>query len=114
MKAFSLGCFVFFAIGGLVFASEDKQMLDLANKKGCLACHQLDVKIVGPSWLDVSKKYTEKDIPSLVQSILNGSQGKWGQVPMPPNKGLVSEEEANKFATWIIKIKEQKKEEKKK
>jgi hypothetical protein len=67
----------------------------------------MDKQVVGPAWIEVSKKYTEKDIPQLVNSVLNGSMGKWGQVPMPANKGLVTEEEAKKLVTWIISLKNQ-------
>ena len=93
-------------------AGQKEDMLKLAEQKGCLACHQIDKKVVGPAWLDVAKRYTEKDIDQLVNSILNGSMGKWGNVPMPANKGIVSEEEARKLAEWIISLK--KKEGKKK
>jgi len=85
------------ALGGIVALSfvilsahevKAEDMLQLANQKGCLACHQMDKQVVGPAWIEVSKKYTEKDIPQLVNSVLNGVMGKWGQVPMPANKGF--------------------------
>ncbi len=94
----------------LIFSAHEvkaEDMTQLANQKGCLACHQIDKQLVGPAWIEVSKKYTEKDIPDLVNSILNGSMGKWGQVPMPANKGLVTEEEAKKLAEWVISLKNQ-------
>jgi Cytochrome c551/c552 len=94
----------------LIFSAHEvkaEDMTQLANQKGCLACHQIDKQLVGPAWIEVSKKYTEKDIPNLVNSILNGSMGKWGQVPMPANKGLVTEEEAKKLAEWVISLKNQ-------
>jgi hypothetical protein len=31
---------------------------DLATKNGCMACHAVDKKMVGPSYQDVAKKYT--------------------------------------------------------
>jgi cytochrome c len=104
------------ALGGIVALSfvilsahevKAEDMLQIANQKGCLACHQIDKQVVGPAWIEVSKKYTEKDIPQLVNSVLNGSMGKWGQVPMPANKGLVTEEEAKKLVTWIVSLKNQ-------
>ncbi len=104
------------ALGGIavlsffIFSAHEakaEDILQLANQKGCLACHQMDKQVVGPAWIEVSKKYTEKDIPQLANSVLNGSMGKWGQVPMPANKGLVTEEEAKKLVTWIISLKNQ-------
>lgn len=84
---------------------DDKAMIDLATKKGCMACHQIDNKLIGPSWKEVSKKYTEKDVDSLVNSVLNGSVGKWGNVPMTANKGIVTEAEAKQFVLWILSLK---------
>ncbi|MDH5694057.1 MAG: cytochrome C, partial [Gammaproteobacteria bacterium] len=31
--------------------------LTLASKSGCLACHSVEKKVVGPAWKDVSEKY---------------------------------------------------------
>ena len=39
---------------GSVLATD---MPELAKKSGCTACHKIDSKLVGPAWMDVSKKY---------------------------------------------------------
>ena len=74
----------------------------LAKAKGCTACHATGKKLIGPAYADVAKKYKgDKDAQSkMVASILKGSTGKWGPVPMPPNK--VSDDEAKKLAAWIL------------
>lgn len=87
---------------------DDKAMIDLATKKGCMACHQMDAKLIGPAWKEVSQKYTENDVSSLVNSVLNGSVGKWGNVPMTANKGIVTEQEAEQLVRWIITLKNKK------
>ena len=76
----------------------------LATAKGCTACHAVDKKLVGPAYKDVAKKYkAEKDgAATMAASVLKGSQGKWGPIPMPPNK--VSEDEAKKLAAWILTL----------
>ncbi len=89
--------------------ADDKDMMDLANSKGCLACHQLDKKLIGPAWLEVSNKYDQKDVDYLVNKIIQGGVGVWGNIPMPPNRGIVTEEEARKLANWIITLKSKKK-----
>ena len=78
--------------------------LALATAKGCTACHAVDKKLVGPAYKDVAKKYkAEKDgAATMASSVLKGSQGKWGPVPMPPNK--VSEDEAKKLTAWILTL----------
>lgn len=70
----------------------------LAQKKFCLACHNVNVKMVGPAYKDVAAKGESVDV--LVNSILNGSSGKWGQIPMPAQS--VTEEEARMLAEWIL------------
>lgn len=74
----------------------------LAKGKGCIACHDVKKKLVGPAYADVAKKYKgdAKGAETMATSIVKGSTGKWGQIPMPPNK--VTEEEAKKLAGWIL------------
>ena len=76
----------------------------LAKGKGCTACHATAKKLVGPAYTDVAKKYKgdAKAQETMVNSIMKGSQGKWGPIPMPPNK--VTEEEAKKLAAWILSL----------
>ena len=78
--------------------------LALAKAKGCTACHDVGKKLVGPGYNDVAKKYkaAADGQATMVSSILKGSQGKWGPIPMPPNK--VTEEEAKKLAAWILTL----------
>ena len=78
----------------------------LAKAKNCLACHQIDKKIVGPSYKEVAKKYAgQKDAEAkLAAKVLKGGSGVWGPVPMPPN-ATVKPEEATKLVKWILSLK---------
>ena len=75
----------------------------LAQKSGCLACHAVDKKLVGPAYQDVAKKYAgQADAEAqLIKSIKTGGSGKWGPVPMPPQAGL-SEADTKALAAWIL------------
>lgn len=66
----------------------------LLNANGCLGCHGIDQKIVGPSYHEVALKYRgQPDAANkLAESIRKGGAGKWGQMPMPPFTQLSSEE----------------------
>ena len=75
----------------------------LAKSKNCLTCHQVDKKVVGPSYKDVANKYTAKDQAMLVEKVMKGGKGTWGPVPMPPNK--VTPEEVNTLVVWILSLK---------
>ena len=76
----------------------------LMTSKGCVACHKVDAKLVGPSYQDVAKKYAGKPDAKayLTKKILEGGSGVWGAVAMPPNKGKVTDEEAGILADWIL------------
>jgi cytochrome c len=78
---------------------------DLANKKGCMACHAVDKKLVGPSYKDVAAKYAkDKDaVAKLSEKITKGGSGVWGPVPMPAN--AVTADEAKSLATWVMATK---------
>ena len=75
----------------------------LANKKNCLACHQVDKKLVGPAYKDVATKYAgdKEAADKLAQKIMKGGSGVWGPVPMPANP-QVSEAEAKQLAAWVL------------
>jgi len=75
----------------------------LAKSKNCLTCHNVDKKVVGPSYKDVAKKYTAKDEAALADKVMKGGKGAWGAIPMPPNK--VTKEEADRLVKWILSLK---------
>jgi cytochrome c len=79
------------------FASED-----LIKAKGCVACHAVDKKLVGPAYKDVAAKYAgQKDaVATLAAKVIKGGSGVWGPVPMPPNK--VTDAEAKQMVEWVL------------
>ena len=97
--AFAVACFT--NLSPAFAGVPDKPYAEiLAGKKYCLACHNVNVKMVGPAYKDVAAKGEDVDV--LVNSILKGSGGKWGQIPMPPQ--AVTEEEARILAEWILSL----------
>ena len=77
----------------------------LAKAKGCTACHSTGAqKLVGPGYKEVAKKYKgdANGQATMAASILKGSTGKWGPIPMPANK--VTDDEAKKLAAWIASL----------
>ena len=84
--------------------------LALAGKSGCLACHQIDTKLVGPAWRDVSKRYKGDSGAKarLVEKVKMGGKGNWTQVtggiPMPPNSPRVSDENIKKLVTFVLSL----------
>ena len=76
---------------------------ELAKKHACFACHAADKKLVGPAYKDVAAKYrADKDAPAkLAEKVKKGSQGVWGNVPMPPNT-TVPDADVNALVKWIL------------
>lgn len=84
--------------------------LDLAKKSGCLACHKIETKLVGPAWRDVSQRYKGDAAAKarLVEKVKKGGKGNWaavtGGVPMPPNSPRVSDENIGKLVTFVLSL----------
>jgi len=75
----------------------------LLQKHGCLACHQVDKRVVGPSYKEVAAKYAgDKNAVALLEKkVKAGGAGVWGQVPMPPHPQL-SDADLQAMVTYIL------------
>ena len=78
----------------------------LMKKDGCVACHAVDKKVIGPAYQDVAAKYKgEKDAATkLADKVKKGGVGVWGQIPMPPN-AQVSDADIKTLVGWILTLK---------
>jgi cytochrome c551/c552 len=85
-----------------VAAAAIKPVAQLLQQNACMACHQLDTKVVGPALRDVAKKYADRSDASsyLANKIKNGGSGVWGAMPMPPQ--ALSDAEAAALAQWLL------------
>lgn len=77
---------------------------DLAKKNGCLACHGIDKKLVGPSFKDVAAKYKADAgaAETLGKHVRDGSKGVWGAIAMPPQP-KISDDELKAVIAWVLK-----------
>ena len=94
------------AASALLLAGVAQANADLAKNSGCLNCHNVDTKLVGPSLKDIAAKYADQADASayLADKIVKGSNGVWGPIPMPPN-ATVSAENAKVLADFILTLK---------
>lgn len=77
--------------------------LALAQKSGCLACHSVEKKILGPAYHDVAVKYKGQDVEAkLVDKVKKGGSGVWGPIPMPANSPQVKDEDIRTLVKWIL------------
>jgi S-disulfanyl-L-cysteine oxidoreductase SoxD len=73
----------------------------LLSQHGCVACHGIDNKIVGPALREVAKKYAGRGDAEayLAGKIRSGGSGAWGAVPMPAQ--AIGEADAKRIAGWL-------------
>lgn len=78
----------------------------LAQASGCMTCHSIDKKVIGPSYKEVAAKYrNDKAAESaLVKKVKAGGKGVWGETPMPPN-AHVKDGDIKTIVQWILSLK---------
>ena len=75
----------------------------LAQASGCLTCHGMDKKVIGPSFKQIATKYrNDKSAEAgLTKKVKAGGKGVWGEVPMPPNPH-VKDPDVKTLVEWIL------------
>lgn len=93
-----------------VIPSTKPDALALAKQSGCLACHSVDKKIIGPAWKDVSARYkndTEAKA-KLVAKVKAGGKGNWAEVTggmaMPPYSPRVSDRDIETLVDFVLSL----------
>jgi cytochrome c len=103
MKAFLMAIA---AAGSLMVAAQASAdaNVDLAQKNGCLACHGVDKKILGPAYKDVAAKYkgNKEAEAKLIAKVKAGGSGVWGPMPMPANSPRVSDADIKTLVEWVL------------
>ncbi len=98
------------ALSATALAADEAAGLALAKKSGCLACHSIDKKVVGPPWMDVSKHYQgvagARD--QLIKKVHTGGKGNWiavtGGVPMPPYSPRVPDKDIEALVDFVLSL----------
>ena len=91
---------------GVAAVNPNEKGLELIGASDCTTCHAIKEKKIGPAYIDVSKKYTEADVDSLVSKVIHGGQGVWGSIPMTAHPNL-SQEDAKQMVLYILSLKNQ-------
>lgn len=106
MKAVAIALTVMLPFAGAALAADPQAGEALAKNNGCVACHALDKKLVGPSYKEIAAKYRndKKAAAMLAQKVKAGGKGVWGDVPMPPN-AHVKDQDIKTMVDWILALK---------
>ena len=74
----------------------------LVQSLDCKSCHKESEKSIGPSYVEVSRKYAGKPdaVAYLTNKILKGGSGVWGEVAMPAHPDL-KPDDARQIVSWI-------------
>jgi cytochrome c551/c552 len=91
---------------GLQSTPKTAEIYQLMKDRGyrCLECHDVDNRVVGPSWREVAanRRGHQWAHELLVYKISSGSLGEYGTVAMPHNE--VNDEDLDVIADWIISL----------
>ena len=94
-----------FAGATIAFAQEDNsKAYAIAKQNACLGCHNVNKKIVGPSFQSIAQRYKNDSGAQnfLKNKIAKGGSGSWGVVPMPANTKL-SDDDLSLLTSWILR-----------
>ena len=77
----------------------------LITANDCFTCHQLENKVVGPSYKDIARKYPHVNgvVDNLAGGIIRGSRGIWGPEVMTPHPN-VTREQAREMILYIFSL----------
>ncbi len=93
-------------IAGQAHAVDAAAAKALAQKSGCLACHSVETKVLGPAYKDVAAKYKgDKTAEAkLIAKVKAGGSGVWGNIPMPANSPQVKDEDIKTLVQWVLSL----------
>jgi cytochrome c551/c552 len=84
-------------------ASDSDPVAKLLEAHACSGCHNLDKRVVGPSFREIAQRYAGDSgaAARLAAKVRFGGQGAWGQIPMPPAAGI-AESDLSKLMQWVL------------
>ncbi len=78
----------------------------LMDGSDCKACHTIDKKSVGPTWMAVAQKYKTQDgaLERLASKIINGGGGNWGKEHVMSAHPQLSTQDAQEMVKYIFSL----------
>lgn len=81
---------------------------ELVKKSGCLECHSVDKKVIGPAFRDIAARYKDnaRARDALIEKVKKGGKGNWTDVtsgvPMPPHSPRISDADIKRLVDWVL------------
>lgn len=102
-------------VAGDLGAIDAEGMPLLARTSNCAACHGVDKRKLGPSWMEVARKYKGADAyefagkkypveEGLIMKVSKGGAGVWGTMPMPANSPMVKDEDIKALVRFVLGV----------
>ena len=83
----------------------------VAEQSGCLKCHAIDKKVIGPAFQDIAARYKSdpRARETLREKVKKGGKGNWtketGDALMPPHSALLPEPLIVQLVDWVLSLK---------
>lgn len=91
------------ALATPVAASDDPEAL--LEQARCGMCHQLDAPMLGPSYTAIAERYRDQEgaAGDIFERMRGGTQGVWGQAPMPPvTEATLGDDDLRAVIDWVL------------
>lgn len=78
---------------------------NLMLSSDCKSCHKIEEKSIGPGYVQVAQKYKNDPKASgyLIQKIIHGGSGVWGENAMPGHPTM-KEGDVKMIVTWVLSL----------
>ena len=98
-----LGFLLTLLFASSVIADTSKRAIESMN--GCYACHSVKTKVIGPAFIEISKRYKNQESANkqLVKKIKQGGSGNWGNIPMNAHPNI-SDIDLSSMVDWILNL----------
>ena len=83
--------------------SEPAPVARLLSDYGCIACHTMEQKLVGPAFRNIAKRYKNDSSAAalLMRKVKEGGTGVYGDVPMPPHP-QIADADVKRIVDWVL------------
>ena len=83
----------------------DEQVKAMFHARGCTNCHDMTGPLIGPPVVAIAERYRDEPgaVQQLVRSVREGTQGTWGETPMPMQPvQRVGDQDLEQLVRWVL------------